>query len=174
MPSPIINPIEHERRMAVWWRMDQIWMNPEDPELIEAHRIANEFFAPTITVEDLVERYARGERNFIDICLPHKADLTGINLSGANLTGVKFNRSNLTGANLIGTNLSYAWIAGVNFTGANLEGANISWADAMRAIFRNASLLNAIGWFRLPCYIDCKNTIMPNGGIINDRSYGRR
>lgn len=126
MPSPIIDPIEHERRMAIWGRIEKLPINPDDPDFLDADRVLREFYAPTITIEELLERYAGRERNFIDISLPHKADLTGINLSGANLKGTKFNRSNFTEANLSGADLSYAWMAGVNFTGANLEGANIS------------------------------------------------
>ena len=175
MPSPIVDPIEHERRMATWWYIaDELWTNPEhNLSYDEILRISNEFFAPTITIEELRERYARGERNFIDISLPHKVDFTGINLAGANLKGAKFNYSNFTGANLKEANLSYAWLAGVNFTGANLQGANISWANANRTILINANLLNAIGWFMVPFHAVCENTIMPSGGIMNARDYGR-
>lgn len=173
MSSPIIAPIEHERRMAICWKMDRIWMNPEDPEFIEANRIANEFFAPTIAVKELLKCYASGQRDFVDISLLHEADFTGVNLAGANLTGAKFNSSNFTEANLERANLSYAWLAGVNFMGANLQEANISWANAVGAIFINANLLNAIGWFNLNCYAVYENTVMPHGGIIKNRDYGR-
>ena len=156
MHSPIIDPIEHEQRIAIFRRMDNIWMNPEDSELIEANKIADEFFTPTITVEELLERYAMGERNFIDTSLPHKVDLTGINLAGANLTG----------ANLTGANLSYAWLAGVNLTGANLTGSNISYSQATGAIFRNASLLNTIGYFGVSAGVLYQNTIMRDGDVI--------
>ena len=152
MPSPIVDPIEHERRMAIWGRIEQLPGNPRDPDFLDADRVLREFYAPTITIKELLERYARGERNFIDISLPHKADLTGINLAGANLKGSKFNRSNFTGANLQGSDLSYAWINSVHFTGANLEGANISWAYALSTNFRNASLRNAIGNFNLAIF----------------------
>lgn len=167
MPSPIVDPIEHQRRMATWSYIEGIWGRPQDNLTYdEIIKIVDEFFAPTITVEELLERYSRGERDFIDISLPHKVDVTGINLAGANLTGAKFNYSNCIGANLEGANLSYAWLAQVNFTGANLEGANISWAYATGTIFRNASLLNAIGQFNISCDALYENTIMQCGHVI--------
>ena len=172
MPSPIVDPIEHERRIAIWGRIEQLPGNPRDPDFLDADRILDEFYAPTITIGELLERYARGERDFVDINLPHKTDLTGINLSGANLKGAKLNHSNFTGANLEGTDLSYAWINDVFFTGANLEGANISWAYASGAKFRNASLRNAIGWFVLDRCAAYENTIMPSGELIKDFHLG--
>ncbi|PSF36765.1 hypothetical protein C7H19_12405 [Aphanothece hegewaldii CCALA 016] len=167
MPSPIVDPIEHKRRMDTWWYIaEELWGNPKhNLTYDEIIKIVDDFFAPTITVEELQERYARGERDFIDISLPHKVDLSGINLAGANLTGAKFNYSNFTGANLKGANLSYAWLNGVNFTGANLEGANISWATAGSAIFRNANLLNAIGQFSRDRNCIYENTVMQSGHL---------
>ncbi len=165
MTSIIIDPIEHKRRMDTWSYIDRIW-DRSDIAQEEIVNIFDQFFAPTITVRELREYYARGEREFIDISLPHKANLTGINLAGANLIGAKFNHSNLTGANLNGANLRYAWINGVNFTEANLEGVDISWADATGAILKNASLLNAIGQFGINCDALYENTIRPNGSII--------
>ena len=174
MPSPIVDPVEHERRMAIWGRIEQLPGNPRDPDFHDMDRILDEFYAPTITIEELLERYARGEKDFVDISLPHKADLTGINLAGANLKGAKLNRSNLTGANLQGADLSYAWMASVNFTGANLEGANISWAYAISTNSRNASLKNAIGSFNMRYGATYENTIMPKGYIIEDLYFGER
>ncbi len=174
MPSPIVDPIEHERRMATWWYIaNELWGNPEhNLTYDEILRISDEFFAPTITIEQLRERYAGGERNFVDVSLPHKVDFTGINLAGANLKGAKFNYSNFTGANLQGADLSYAWLDGVNFTRANLQGANISWAIARRTVFRNASLLNAIGWFNADRSAVYENIILPSGDIIEDLYFG--
>ena len=174
MPSPIVDPIEHEQRMATWWYIaNELWGNPEhNLTYDEILRISDEFFTPTITIEELRERYARGERNFVDISLPHKVDFTGINLAEANLKGARFNYSNFTGANLKEADLSYAWLAGVNFTGANLKEANISWAYATGAIFRNASLLNAIGWFNVDRDAVYENIILPSGDVIEDLYYG--
>ena len=165
MPSPIVDPIEHELRMAIWWYIaNELWGNPENNLTYgEILRISDEFFVSNITIEELRERYARGERNFVDVSLPHKVDFTGISLAGANLKGAKFNYSNFTEANLEGTDLSYAWLNGVNFTRANLHKANISWAAATGAVFKDASLLNAIGRFNTSCDALYENTIMPSG-----------
>jgi hypothetical protein len=59
-----------------------------------------------MTVEELLERYAAGERNFSD------ADLRGLDLSGANLS-----RINLTCANLEGCSGEISMI-NVELTGA--------------------------------------------------------
>lgn len=154
-----IDSTEHERRMALWRQME----NMESPNWIELSAI---YFAPSITVEELIERYAAGERNFIDISLPHKADLTGINLAGAILLGARFNYSNLTRANLSSADLRYAWIRG-NFTEANLEEANIERADAAGTIFRKANLFNTVGWFGIECGAWFEDTIMRDGRVVS-------
>jgi len=74
-------------------------------------------------VQDLIERYQRGERDFAYV------DLSGASLSGINLRDV-----NLTGANLTGANLSWAFLSRANLTEACLR----------RADLRSASLNNAI------------------------------
>ena len=61
------------------------------------------------------------------------ADLIEANLSGADLTG-----ANLTGANLYGANLTWA-----NLTRANLNGANLSWANLIEANLTGAYLTEA-------------------------------
>ena len=56
------------------------------------------------------------------------ADLSRANLSGANLSGADLSRANLSRANLFGANLSRA-----NLSRANLFGANLSRANLIRA-----------------------------------------
>lgn len=161
-----IDSIEHERRIDLWRQMENIY-TPNWEELSDV------FYAPNITVEELTKRYAAGERNFIDISLPKKSDLTGINLAGAILLGARFNYSNLTRANLSSTDLRYTWINGVDFTGANLEGANVDCASATGTIFRDASLRNTVGDFSITCYTVYENTIMKNGIVVKDLYYGK-
>ncbi|MEP1057853.1 MULTISPECIES: pentapeptide repeat-containing protein [Cyanophyceae] len=74
-------------------------------------------------VQDLLERYQNGERNFAQI-----------DLSSANLSGVNLRDADLTGANLTGANLSWAFLSRANLTGACLR----------RADLRSASLNNAV------------------------------
>ena len=52
-----------------------------------------------------------------------RANLTGANLTDANLRGAKLTGANLTGANLRGANLTDAYLTGANLRGANLTGA---------------------------------------------------
>jgi uncharacterized protein YjbI with pentapeptide repeats len=108
-----------------------------------------------MTAEELLERYAAGERDFSGV------DLMGINLSGAdlgadwssfnlggnlnetNLSGANLSSANLSGANLSVAmlyeadlscaNLSYANLNGAALIGANLTGANLSNADLSEA-----------------------------------------
>ncbi len=80
-------------------------------------------------VEELLRRYAAGERNF-----------AGANLSGANLTGVHLRSANLSGANLSGANLSGADLIDANFCGANLARGEIMVADLRTTNFSEANL----------------------------------
>lgn len=91
-----IDSTEHERRIDLWRQMENIY-TPNWEELSAV------FYAPNITVEELTKRYAAGKRNFIDISLPEKSDLIGINLTRAILLGARFNHANLTNANLSST-----------------------------------------------------------------------
>ncbi|MEH2377117.1 pentapeptide repeat-containing protein [Nostoc sp.] len=118
----------------------------------------------TITVEELLQRYAVGERDFRKIHLIFdeyeryesgevKVDESGNRegcLRGTNLSRVDFRCSNLRAirmysqglilchANLSKLDLSVFW-----FTGSNLSGANLSGADIFRATFIRANLSGA-------------------------------
>ena len=103
-----------------------------------------------ITAEELLSRYATGERNFAGVELRHpndrsqdeegsiyieNADLRQINLRGANPYSVVLDRSNLTGAFLV-----MASLCDVILIHANLRGANLCWACLNRADLRGARL----------------------------------
>jgi uncharacterized protein YjbI with pentapeptide repeats len=88
-----------------------------------------------MTAEELLQRYAAGERDFSGLNLirlniggeyPMGAKLSGINLSGANLSESDLSKINLSEANLSGANLSQCLIKNANLSGANLSGANLS------------------------------------------------
>jgi hypothetical protein len=97
------------------------------------------------------------------------AFMTGIDLRGANMTGVRLGRkdslvhsylqcTNLSGAHLEGldledadlrgADLSGASLLGADLTGANLQGANISGANFSRANFTHAALTGMYGTAR--------------------------
>ena len=77
------------------------------------------------------------------------ANLGCANLSDANLTGADLEYANLTcasltGADLTGADLRVAILRGANLKGANLEYANLQGADLRVAILRGANLKDAI------------------------------
>jgi DNA-binding XRE family transcriptional regulator len=100
-----------------------------------------------LSAEDLLERYAAGERDFSGIYLirlkfgkkfPMGVDLSGINLSGSNLSESDLRKVNLSGANLSGADLSNCWIKKANLSEANLSGADLS-----NCLIENANLSGA-------------------------------
>ena len=62
-----------------------------------------------------------------------RADLSGANLSGANLFRADLSGADLSGANLFRADLSGADLSGANLSGADLSGANLSGANLFRA-----------------------------------------
>jgi Pentapeptide repeats (8 copies) len=156
-----IDPIEHKRRHLLWRECEE-WLCG-----------TGEFITPTIniTVDELLERYAAGERDFMDVCLPEKSELTGVSLAGAILLGANLSGVNFTDVNLTNCDLRYSWLYGTNLTRANLEGANIDYCHALGAIFINASLLNTVGGFGVKGGALFEDTIMRDGSI---RSYEGR
>jgi uncharacterized protein YjbI with pentapeptide repeats len=97
-----------------------------------------------------------------------RADLTRVDLSEANLQGADMryadlSRANLEGADLSGVDLSrailrYADLTGANLSGAILRGANLRWADFSGADLKGVSLRDA----KMDDAIFCK-TMMPWG-----------
>ena len=74
-----------------------------------------------------------------------KLNLTGANLRGADLSGAILSQANLTnadftGANLEGAVLNSANLAGASFTGTNLKSASLENADLSYAGFISANL----------------------------------
>jgi hypothetical protein len=115
-------------------------------------------YRPPESVEELVRRYAEGERNFPN------TELSESNLSGLTLDGASFDRfswffdSNFEGASLVGVsfrlcNLKCASFRGANLTGASfelaaiesivLEGAQLSGSKFLGATFYGYSIKNA-------------------------------
>lgn len=95
-----------------------------------------------ITVEELLRRYAAGERFFSRVALE------GGNLSGVDLRGIRFQNSgigilDLSGANLAGVSFVDTGISEVNLEGANLAGADLSGAAFTNVNCRRANLAGA-------------------------------
>ena len=70
-------------------------------------------------------------------------DLSGANLSGANLSLANLSRAFLYGANLSLANLSRAFLYGAHLRGANLKGANLKGANLQGANFKGSNLQGA-------------------------------
>lgn len=97
-----------------------------------------------MTIKELLERYASGQRDFGDLNLT-ESNLSRVSLSYANLSHAVLSIANLSGADLIGTDLSYsrmnvARLSGANLEDANLEGAILNVANTIRAKFDRAKL----------------------------------
>ena len=114
-------------------------------------------FLIRLTADDLLKRYAAGERNFINANLRCAmlnarnlseinlswAKLSWANLSGANLSGANLMVADLSEANLSGANLSQTSLARTNLTRANLNLANLRGADLSKACLSEANLTQA-------------------------------
>lgn len=97
-----------------------------------------------MTIKELLERYASGQRDFGDLNLT-ESNLSRVSLNQANLSHAILSIANLSGADLVGANLSYsrmnvARLSGANLEGANLEGAILNVANTIRAKFDRAIL----------------------------------
>ena len=149
-----------------------------------------------LTVQQLLELYAAGERKFpsIVICRAdlRNKDLRGINLfvpessdypvyrsyllnsdlSGANLEGSLLENISFRKSNLSNINLSGATLLGVDFTEANLRGANFLKADTEGIDFTKANLTGAkIAEYSLYWLTTFDNTTLPSGEVIVERIY---
>jgi hypothetical protein len=126
-----------------------------------------------LDAQELLERYARRERdfekaylvganlqranlrdsNFVSACLQganlqganlERTDLEEANLHGARLEGVRLNEAHLERANLQGADLERARLQGANFEGAKLEGANLEGARLYEANLEGANFEGAL------------------------------
>lgn len=91
----------------------------------------------TITAEELLRRYANGERDFSGVCLGYEANLIGVDLRGINLSKAEMITVKLIGANLDGANL-----IGANFEGADLTSASFVKADSSKVCLDGSQLVN--------------------------------
>ncbi|MDF5721675.1 MAG: pentapeptide repeat-containing protein [Rhizonema sp. PD37] len=90
-----------------------------------------------LTSHELLQRYAIGERNFINANL-RCAELCSVSLSEANLS-----RASLILSDLSKSNLSRAILTAVDFHQSNLSDTNLSQSQLVRANLVSANLLRA-------------------------------
>jgi uncharacterized protein YjbI with pentapeptide repeats len=110
-----------------------------------------------LTAEELLRRYAIGERNFTNANLRcaklcslflsevdlSRAKLNLANLSGTNLTKADFTAADIQDANLSDTNLSQSRLVRANLLSANLSRADLKGANLSYACLNNANLSEA-------------------------------
>jgi uncharacterized protein YjbI with pentapeptide repeats len=106
-----------------------------------------------VNLQDFLDRYHRGERNFTGINL-ESADLSGIslrqiNLSHANLKKAIFKDSelrevNLSAADLQGSDFSQAQIIDTNLDYANLQQTDLTCVNLQNTTLRSANLQQSI------------------------------
>ncbi len=148
-----------------------------------------------MTAEELLRRYAAGERDFTGVDLSESklsfanlrniilkdaylgyvvmddTDLSFADLSGANMEGISLGESILQGANLTGAILIDA-VFGQTFLGdANLSYADLTGANLSESSFDNVNLshadLTAATGFYIEMFKDAifDETVMPDGSI---------
>lgn len=86
------------------------------------------------------------------------AQLTGVDLRGVNAANTNFAGANLSGANLAGANLSGANLSGADLPGADLTNADLSGANLRGTVFTGAIMVGA----DLQAAFYCE-TVMPDG-----------
>jgi uncharacterized protein YjbI with pentapeptide repeats len=146
--------------------------------------------------EELLERYAAGERNFIGLYIDGSDELCGADLSNTNFRGAVFDElllektnfshanlrgvifglvglrgANLQGADLCGASIGLSELGGANLTasnlaGAYLEGTSLGFTNLTRANLSGAQIDDGTDFEGAIFY----ETIMPDGSIrTNER-----
>ena len=147
-----------------------------------------------MTAEELLERYAAGERDFSGVEVRASDELVGSNLTGINLSeailaemilervdwsdailiNAHFGQTALNGANLqrvdlSGATLTFGSLDDADLTDARLIGADLEGTDMRNVNFTRSNLTGAKTSDN-PYFIGSifNNTIMPNGDIRTD------
>jgi uncharacterized protein YjbI with pentapeptide repeats len=122
-------------------------ITPEEQELLDSS--LDLIRARTLSILRRFENDAERKTSVIrflietDIVGKLKLDLSGADLSGANLEFAKLKGANLAFAKLKGANLLFVKLEGAELTGAKLEGANLRWAELKGANLTGAKLEEA-------------------------------
>jgi len=97
-----------------------------------------------MTAEELLERYAAGERDFSKVKLSGIGELLeGVCLKDINLSDSRIDNLSFIGTNLSRANLKNTILWQTNFIGADLSGANLNGANLFQANFSQADLSGA-------------------------------
>lgn len=80
-------------------------------------------YQPPQSVDDLLRRYACGERYFAGADIPDGANFQNVNLEGASFEGAFLSDADFRGANLGNVNFRNANLKCSDFRGADLKGA---------------------------------------------------
>lgn len=100
-----------------------------------------------VTTDQILRRYAIGERNFVNANLRcavlASVKLSEINLSYASLSWADLSQANLSKADLTAADLSQANLSGADLSKAYLMRTNLSGADLQQASLHGANLSSA-------------------------------
>jgi uncharacterized protein YjbI with pentapeptide repeats len=102
----------------------------------------NDFRRRIMDREELLRRYAAGERDFSGVSL-RGLDFSDCNLSGINLSNADLSETEWDGANLSRANLSSAILQSSGLNNANLSRANLTRARLQDSAFIGADLTDA-------------------------------
>jgi uncharacterized protein YjbI with pentapeptide repeats len=111
-----------------------------------------------MTAEELLERYAAGERNF-----------AGVDLTPSDGDWIKLTRQNLQGINLRGAYLYRANFGLSDLTGADLSGAYLKSAALGCAILKNARLRGAVLTLSILRMTDLSHSDLTDANLIGAR-----
>ena len=101
-------------------------------------------YRPPKSADELLTRYAEGERYFSGAHLPGAnfamQSLIDVNLSDSQLEGCDFTLAHLYGANFSHSQLSRANFNSANISSVNLDGARLKWTTFYNATINSVSL----------------------------------
>ena len=108
--------------------------------------------------------------NLPHILAEHRKWLRGEGGSRADLSGAELSRADLSGANLSGAELSRAYLSGANLSGAYLSHANLSGANLSGAYLSGADLIDGgqrVDGYRIVAWLAADGRIMIRAGCRN-------
>ncbi len=95
-----------------------------------------------MTRAQFIAEYAAGRRDFTNLDIGGRIDLSGINLSGSDFSEcwieASFDNTDLSNARLTKANLKCSSFINANLTGADFRGSALSATDFTNAVFDGA------------------------------------